>query len=178
VVRYSKSPWRHVPLGPRGLPLLGNALELKDKDWLFRRDCKGKYSTLSLFFLNTYYIVFTSSLCSRRRDVFNCARPAHSRLEQSQSRCRTPWSTCKHLFWSPSHDYGSRNNVRKSCIFLSRRCGRVSFVMPSHGSVLTVSLAAAGAIAGEQLTIALRKRKFSIITIFCRKKVYFLLLRC
>jgi hypothetical protein len=48
----------------------------------------------------------------------------------------------------------------------------------SHGSVLTVLLAAAGVVAGEQLTIALRKRQFLIITIFCRKKVYFLLLRC
>jgi hypothetical protein len=54
VVRYLKSPWRHVPPGPRGLPLLGNALELQDKDWLFRRDCKQKYSALSLFFINIY----------------------------------------------------------------------------------------------------------------------------
>jgi hypothetical protein len=48
VVRYSKSPWRRVPPGPRGLPLLGNILELQDKDWLFRRDCKQKYSKFSL----------------------------------------------------------------------------------------------------------------------------------
>ena len=50
VVRYSKSPWRHVPPGPRGLPLIGNVLELQDKDWLFRRDCKQKYSALSYFY--------------------------------------------------------------------------------------------------------------------------------
>ncbi|KAI9454069.1 cytochrome P450 [Lactarius psammicola] len=43
VVRYSKSPWRLVPPGPRGLPLIGNALELQDKVWLFERDCKQKY---------------------------------------------------------------------------------------------------------------------------------------
>lgn len=48
VVRYLKSPWRSVPPGPRGLPLLGNVLELQDKDWLFRRDCKQKYSELFL----------------------------------------------------------------------------------------------------------------------------------
>ncbi|KAI9444595.1 cytochrome P450 [Lactarius indigo] len=43
VVRYSTSPWRRVPPGPRGLPLIGNVLELKDKVWMFRRDCKQKY---------------------------------------------------------------------------------------------------------------------------------------
>ncbi|KAI9444581.1 cytochrome P450 [Lactarius indigo] len=43
VVRYSTSPWRRVPPGPQGLPLIGNALELQDKVWLFQRDCKKKY---------------------------------------------------------------------------------------------------------------------------------------
>ena len=48
VIRYLKSPWRRVPPGPRGLPLLGNVLELQDKGWLFKRDCKQKYSELFL----------------------------------------------------------------------------------------------------------------------------------
>ncbi|KAH9040501.1 cytochrome P450 [Lactarius pseudohatsudake] len=43
VVRYSRSPWRRVPPGPRGLPLIGHALELQDKVWMFQRDCKQKY---------------------------------------------------------------------------------------------------------------------------------------
>jgi hypothetical protein len=42
-VRYAKSPWRRVPPGPRGIPLLGNALELRDKAWLLGRDCKNAY---------------------------------------------------------------------------------------------------------------------------------------
>ncbi|KAH9170547.1 cytochrome P450 [Lactarius sanguifluus] len=43
IVRYFRSPWRRVPPGPRGLPLIGNALELRDKLWLFQSDCKQKY---------------------------------------------------------------------------------------------------------------------------------------
>ena len=47
-VRYVRSPWRSVPPGPKGLPILGNALQLKDKTWMFRRDCKDAYSQFSL----------------------------------------------------------------------------------------------------------------------------------
>ena len=47
-VRYVRSPWRSVPPGPRGLPILGNALQLKDKTWMFRRHCKDAYSVFSL----------------------------------------------------------------------------------------------------------------------------------
>jgi len=47
-VRYVRSPWRSVPPGPKGLPILGNALQLKDKAWMFRRDCKDAYSVFSL----------------------------------------------------------------------------------------------------------------------------------
>lgn len=47
VVRYVRSPWRHVPPGPRGLPFIGNAFELQDKSWLFTQECKQKYSGFS-----------------------------------------------------------------------------------------------------------------------------------
>jgi hypothetical protein len=33
-VRYLQSPWRKLPPGPRGIPLLGNALEMRSKQWL------------------------------------------------------------------------------------------------------------------------------------------------
>ena len=32
--RYLQSPWRKLPPGPRGLPLLGSVLELRSHMWL------------------------------------------------------------------------------------------------------------------------------------------------
>jgi len=32
--RYFRSPWRRLPPGPKGLPLLGNALQLGQRQWL------------------------------------------------------------------------------------------------------------------------------------------------
>jgi hypothetical protein len=43
-VRYSRSPWRKLPPGgPRRLPILGHALQLKDKTWMLSKDCKERF---------------------------------------------------------------------------------------------------------------------------------------
>ena len=47
VAQYIRSPWRKVPPGPKGLPILGNALQLRDKDWMYRTECKRKFGSSS-----------------------------------------------------------------------------------------------------------------------------------
>ena len=46
-VRYATSPWRKVPQGPKGLPIIGNALQLQDKGWMFGKDNKRKFGACS-----------------------------------------------------------------------------------------------------------------------------------
>ena len=47
-VRYLRSPWRSVPPGPRGLPIIRNVFEIRNKAWVFEEDCQQRYSKLSL----------------------------------------------------------------------------------------------------------------------------------
>ena len=42
-VNYIRSPWRKLPPSPPRLPVLGNALQLRNKSWLLSKDCKERF---------------------------------------------------------------------------------------------------------------------------------------
>ena len=50
VAQYIRSPWRKVPPGPKGLPILGHAFQLQNKGWMFESECKQKYRPSNPFF--------------------------------------------------------------------------------------------------------------------------------
>ncbi|KAI9454045.1 cytochrome P450 [Lactarius psammicola] len=46
VVSYARSPWRKLPPSPRRTPIIGNVLQLLDKNWLFSKDCKVRFGEI------------------------------------------------------------------------------------------------------------------------------------
>jgi hypothetical protein len=77
--QYVRSPWRKVPPGPKGLPILGNALQLKDKRWMFDKDCKQKFGTPNSIFTD-HLTLQVYPRDPRKYFVFECSWPANYRF--------------------------------------------------------------------------------------------------
>ena len=48
-IRFATSPFRKVPPGPRGYPIIGNLLEMKAGQWLKFTEWQKKYGQLVAF---------------------------------------------------------------------------------------------------------------------------------
>ena len=49
VVRYLASPYRKLPPGPRGYPIIGNVFELGKGPWLYFTDLQKKYGQFAIY---------------------------------------------------------------------------------------------------------------------------------
>ena len=49
-INYTRSPWRKLPPSPWRLPILGNALQLRNKSWLLSKDCKERFGELLIVY--------------------------------------------------------------------------------------------------------------------------------
>jgi len=73
--QYLNSPWRKIPPGPKGLPILGNALQFKDKRWMFEKDCKRKFGVYSSSHADS--TLQTDQRGHRKYHVSECLWQAH-----------------------------------------------------------------------------------------------------
>ena len=68
VIGYIRSPWRKLPPSPWRLPILGHALQLRDKSWLLSKDCKERFGEFidctPVVMLRCVYGIFQERLCT------------------------------------------------------------------------------------------------------------------
>jgi len=59
VARYVTSPYRKVPPGPRGYPIIGNVLELRSQQWLKFTEWRKQYGGTHFNSLRLQSLTFT-----------------------------------------------------------------------------------------------------------------------
>ena len=61
IVRYVRSPWRRLPPGPKGLPVIGNVLQLRDKQWTTFTELKNSFGVLSIYLISAKFCPYQCS---------------------------------------------------------------------------------------------------------------------
>ena len=97
--RYLASPYRKLPPGPRGYPIIGNLLEMKNGQWLKFSEWHKKYGQ----FVTDPLFSKSESVPTdptRRYYLPQCSWPASSRYQLSKGCRSTSRPTCGDIFRS------------------------------------------------------------------------------
>ena len=97
--RYLQSPWRKLPPGPRGLPLIGSALELRSHTWLTFVKWKKEFGAIHDSLrrtLTALLFIFRRRILRKRSGTLD-RRPQHP-----EGRGRFAGPPCRDLLEPPA----------------------------------------------------------------------------